>query len=317
MALRKAWKAGYFIRKGIEIRDAFIGKKSTRLRYHETMSAHRDFRSQQVFTARGGDLQRLSTEEPIFILSAGWRSGSTMLQRMLMGQEKVLIWGEPYDHSDILGSLKQQWLAFSEDWPAEGFFFQGDTEGMARQWVANLYPDLQDLYDAHVSLLTRLFAEPARRVGCTRWGVKEVRWTVDDAHFLKWIFPRAKFLFLCRNPLHAWRSYRDSRCWYFRWPEDPVLTPYRYGRLWTMLAKDFQANHAEVDGLFLHYEDLITTKDFRVLESYLGLKISTPQEIGRIRSKKRGKELVEVPAIERWLLGLGCKEAMGQLGYPG
>ena len=34
-------------------------------------------------------------EEPIFLLSAGWRSGSTLLQRLIMSDSNVLIWGNP------------------------------------------------------------------------------------------------------------------------------------------------------------------------------------------------------------------------------
>lgn len=43
----------------------------------------------------------LDCENPVFILSAGWRSGSTLLHRMIMADEKVMIWGEPYAHSNI------------------------------------------------------------------------------------------------------------------------------------------------------------------------------------------------------------------------
>lgn len=39
---------------------------------------------------------------PIFLLSAGWRSGSTLLQRLIMSDARVLIWGEPYDECGLV-----------------------------------------------------------------------------------------------------------------------------------------------------------------------------------------------------------------------
>ena len=44
-------------------------------------------------------------DAPIFLLSAGWRSGSTMLQRLLMSDPGVLIWGEPYDECGLVQAL--------------------------------------------------------------------------------------------------------------------------------------------------------------------------------------------------------------------
>ena len=47
----------------------------------------------------GGPLDR---EAPIFLLATGWRSGSTLLQRILVTDPHVLLWGEP------LKSLKKE-----------------------------------------------------------------------------------------------------------------------------------------------------------------------------------------------------------------
>ena len=42
---------------------------------------------------------------PIFLLSAGWRSGSTLLQRLIMSDKHVLIWGEPYDECGAIQAM--------------------------------------------------------------------------------------------------------------------------------------------------------------------------------------------------------------------
>ena len=48
-------------------------------------------------------------EQPVFIFSAGWRSGSTLLQRMIMEFNKnIIIWGEPFDHSNIHDNMVNQ-----------------------------------------------------------------------------------------------------------------------------------------------------------------------------------------------------------------
>src|SRR5262245_32576620 len=33
---------------------------------------------------------------PIFLLSSGWRSGSTLVQRLINSDSSVLMWGEPF-----------------------------------------------------------------------------------------------------------------------------------------------------------------------------------------------------------------------------
>src|SRR5262245_48832244 len=51
----------------------------------------------------GGEID--STEKPIFILSAGWRSGSTLVQRCVMSGGEAMIWGEPYGPFGLFDAL--------------------------------------------------------------------------------------------------------------------------------------------------------------------------------------------------------------------
>ena len=55
-------------------------------------------------------------EEPIFLLSAGWRSGSTLLQRLIMSDPRVLIWGEPYDECGMVQAMAGTMTAFRAGW---------------------------------------------------------------------------------------------------------------------------------------------------------------------------------------------------------
>ena len=40
------------------------------------------------------------TESPIFLLATGWRTGSTLLQRILVTDPHLLLWGEPLGAND-------------------------------------------------------------------------------------------------------------------------------------------------------------------------------------------------------------------------
>ncbi len=144
----------------------------------------------QAIRKRWPDLGDDYDDDPIFVLAAGWRSGSTMLQRLLVGP--CFIWGEPFGHAGLIDSLAEPIRCFTAMWPEKHHFYRGqDGDKLARSFIANLYPAMEDLLRAHRGYFERLFAEPARRAGASRWGLKEVRLDVDHAVYLQWLFPRA------------------------------------------------------------------------------------------------------------------------------
>lgn len=70
----------------------------------------------QCLTTRWPGIGETATTDcPVFVLSAGWRSGSTLLQRMLMPE--CFIWGEPYGHACLLQSLADPLRCMTNDWP--------------------------------------------------------------------------------------------------------------------------------------------------------------------------------------------------------
>lgn len=174
--------------------------------------------------------------EPIFILSAGWRSGSTLLQRLLMSSNEIIIWGEPYGHSGVIDYLSSSLKAITNNYPDTSWFInemlddKQPVSSLSEKWIANLYPEIENLIAAHAAFFIQLFEIPVINRGVSRWGIKEVRLSIDHAIYLNWLFPRAKFIFLYRNPYHCYASYRGFY-WYNQYPSDPICRVL-YQTLW-------------------------------------------------------------------------------------
>jgi len=214
---------------------------------------------------------------PIFIFSAGWRSGSTLLQRLILSSEDILMWGEPFDKVNIVESMSASLIPFSEKWPQEDRYFnEKDNTNLSNQWVASLYPSNQALKQSHRHFFDTLFDYSAADGTKKRWGVKEVRWGKREALYLKWLYPNAKFIFLVRNPYNAYQSFKafeDS--WYAKWPKGRVYNAYTFTKHWNRLVSDFFNVCQDVSGIFVKYEDIISKEKGSLdkINNYLNINI--------------------------------------------
>ena len=121
-------------------------------------------------------IQPVSANAPVFILSAGWRSGSTLLQRLICSSKEVVVWGEPYARCELVQHLTQSAAALNTEYPKEGH--QPDLSSISdleNKWIANLFPSSKDLKASYRAALDGLLARPAFRDGYARFGMKEVR----------------------------------------------------------------------------------------------------------------------------------------------
>lgn len=266
---------------------------------------------------------RLFDEQPVFLLSAGWRSGSTLLQRMIMeNNEDLLIWGEPFAHSNIHDGLVNQFRAFTSDWPPEAYFLtRMEIKNPSDSWVANLYPELDYLVNAHRNFYHTLFAQSAMEAGRKNWGFKEVRLTIDHAMYLRILYPRCKIVFLYRNPLEAYVSYRKWSAGAFHtWPSRLVVTPYAFGREWAKIVRGYLDGYKTVNAALIRYEDLDNGSDVQHLEDYLGWGIPRSSQLRRIRGPESDRSLEKtsknkLPTADRALLNLAAGEALRHAGY--
>lgn len=287
--------------------------------------AHRDaMREGPTLAAAMRELARIAPpgaddpEQPIFLLSAGWRSGSTLVQRLLMSDPRVMIWGEPYDECGLIQALADSMRAFRRGWPPKEYFYDGrPTRELSGDWIANLFPSLSEWRLGQRALFDTMFAQPAHRAGAERWGIKEVRLTGEHGLYLQWLYPNARFVLLHRSPLDAYRSYcAYGRDWYDVFPDKPMFTPVAFGNHWRRLAESFESQAVPLGALVLRYEELVRGSfDLRALESYLGIEVDRSLLEVKVGSSERGGRKARVSSLDRWLLARATAPTARRFGY--
>jgi hypothetical protein len=264
-------------------------------------------------------------DAPIIVLSAGWRSGSTLVQRVLMSSEAVMIWGEPFARSGLVPRLLDQLRAFTPEWPSPSYLLENFSGRLTDQWIANIYPGVADLIAAQRAFLIGLLAEPALRLGRARWGFKEVRLDGSHARFLKLLFPNARIVFLVRSPYDSFASFRHYiKSDFVDWPERPVLTPAQFGQMWREQVASFREVCGEVDGLLLRYEDFLGDPAAQgALSDFVGLRLEPPSSRGLIPtadqsgSTDRARPEHQLLWWERRSMRRAVGEVAVTIGYPG
>jgi hypothetical protein len=274
-------------------------------------------KSIEVLGASASIKSEADAEAPVFLLSTGWRAGSTLLQRILVTDPRLLLWGEPMGEM-ILASRIVEMLNHSlsprnlEIWRGQGDL---SSSSLATSWIANLYPSGSDFRSGLRSLFNQWMEEPARRSGFGRWGFKEVRYGGAEAFLLNWLYPHAKFVIISRHPYDCYRSLSDSG-WpiYYRYPDVRVDSAARFARYWNAIALSWSELPEGFPCFHIRYEDLTSGKvDFRKLESWLGLEIreSTALSVSVGGTAKRA----QLSWHERWIINREAAAGMAALGY--
>lgn len=201
---------------------------------------------------------------PVFICSSGWRTGSTLVQRMICSSGEILIWGEPYGRAQLISQMSNSALALVdgliEEWPEPQCFLPPDIpKNLEDYWIANLFPEPDSFREGFRAHLEAFLAKPAQDKGFSRFGLKEVRLSALDAMFLQWIFPDARFVFIVRNPWDAWssaKSYSHLDVWDLYWSDEPIRNAGAFAEHWKSTVESF-INWPDEACLTVRYEDLI------------------------------------------------------------
>jgi len=257
-------------------------------------------------------------EAPIFLLSTGWRAGSTLLQRVLVTDPRLLLWGEPLGEMTIVPRIAEMLSHSISSRNLQLWKDQKDpsSRALSTSWVANLYPQGEDFRLALRSLFDKWLREPAQERGFTRWGFKEVRLGATEASLLHWLYPKAKFVIISRHPYDSYRSLADAG-WgqvYYRYPDVPAESAASFARHWNRLAVSWSHLPAAFPCIHIKYEELINHRvDFRRLEAWLGITI---QENVALSAAIGGTaKRVRLSWYERMIIAREATEGMRGLGY--
>jgi hypothetical protein len=257
-------------------------------------------------------------EAPIFLLSTGWRAGSTLLQRLLVTDSQLLLWGEPLGEMTIASKLTEMMSDFISPRNLRLWKNQEDPSSadLSTSWVANLYPSGSEFRTALRSLFDQWLREPAYKRGFTRWGFKDVRLGAAEATLLHWLYPSAKFVIISRHPYDCYRSLADSN-WvsvYYRHPDVCVDSAASFAQHWNRLAVSWSDLPAGFPSVHIKYEDLIAGKvDFRKLESWLGIEIK--ESVALSASVGGTAKRTGLTWYECWIIAREAEPGMRALGY--
>ncbi|MDR3470696.1 MAG: sulfotransferase [Devosia sp.] len=205
-----------------------------------------------------------SDDEPVFLASIGWRSGSTLLQRILMTDPSILVWGEPLSHLLYVNRLTEMLFGFTPIWPETNHWISHLPKlDMAREWMAHVAPDPGHLKGAYRAFVDRWLGYPARERGFSRWGVKQVRWSGEEALALRWLYPKARFILISRHPVSAYKSMKDigfvehQMGFMLDWPDRWIADLDAYANYWNHLARSWAAASTRMKVCWVRYEDLV------------------------------------------------------------
>ena len=210
-------------------------------------------------------LPAVAPEPSVFLFSASWRSGSTLLQRYLTSGGELLMWGETGGALCAIGQAVAGWEQITSD-SSKHFetalggngeaayrdFIRANRDVQPHLWIANLSPPFNEISEEVRTFFYNLYGGRSVSMGYRRYGFKETRCGVDSAQQLAKIFPQARFLFLVRHPFDVIVSIKRRNWMGFPFDKRPLEY---YAKHWLTNAS---AMRKISFGLTIRYEDFIS-----------------------------------------------------------
>lgn len=254
-------------------------------------------------------------DHPVFIFSAGWGSGSTLLQRLLVSSGEILVWGEPMDEAAPIQRMATSVCAVRKQWPRLDHFQQVDnSNSLSGSWIANLAPDMSYYKSAYRDFIYQWLCAPANHAGYKKWGMKEVRLTINHAKFLQWMYPDAKFLFVYRDLYDSYLSVR-RKPWLSIWPDHSATPIMSFAHHWKILLEGFLDGYSDVGGVLIKYEDLVSGQlDLQMVADYSGLE-RIDESILNVKVGSRSKNRRPLILPEKIILDSIAGSLRKRLGY--
>jgi len=258
-----------------------------------------------------------STGPPVFVLAGGGRTGSTLMQRLLISTGEIMIWGE---HGGVLLDALQRFVFGARQWIEDGNGAE-QRDSFMRQgwnaWIPSLNPEQESFLDGARAALLRTLAVPAARLGYRRWGFKEIRYNGAAVGLLKTLFPDSAIVILVRHPEAALRSIKIAT-WYGK---DYDARPETFLSRWAASSSSLAACASAFGRvLVLRYEDLVGDSERVVaaLAKHVGIDAGR-FDPAALTTRLRGRENDEpTPFDERDRVALAAadvRQAAAALGY--
>lgn len=186
---------------------------------------------------------------PIFIFAASWRTGSTLLQRVLNASGEVFIWGEPA----FLGQARVLYERTRTHFEKVEYNRNKAFDKTIGKRIPVVSPRPEQVTKAFRLFFDELYGKEVMALGLKRWGFKEVRAdAVKNMIFLKELYPQAKFLFLVRNPYDTYKSMKGKKFHgNFEDPFEPIC-------IWNENVRQFfTIEEVKKYCLLVRYEDIV------------------------------------------------------------
>jgi hypothetical protein len=123
-----------------------------------------------------------------------------------------------------------------------------------------LNPPAEGFRNGLRSLLESYYRDPARELGKTRWGFKEVRHDMAAVRFLRDLYPQSRFVLIIRDPADSLASARATQTMLLK---KGLLAEIggaeTFLRHWARLGASFLESGDDPAVLRLHYEEMISS----------------------------------------------------------